>query len=315
MLATAVFTPYVDGVLVVAFAYALVTLGLQTTLASGQFSVTHAALMGLGGYAGGLASKEWEWPFAAALAAGLLMGAVAGLILALLLQRTSGVLLGTVTIAIGQSLAIILRTTDSVFGMETGGTQGLAGIPTKTTLWWAAGVFLVGFAAALAVRRSRVGLAMLALGKDETVARSLGVSLLGTRLWGFGFGGALAGLGGVLIAHNNGIIEPKDLSFASEPLFFIFLMMGGVTTPWGAVVGTFGVWWLQELLRFPWSPDGHFLFLDQQDRYWILGLLLVVMVLFRQQGVVVRRSLRLRPGATSVTAPTSTSTPAPPLPR
>ncbi|MCU1500945.1 MAG: hypothetical protein JWM12_299, partial [Ilumatobacteraceae bacterium] len=50
----ALFTSYVDGVLVVAFAYACVTLGLQLTLASGQFSVTHAALMGLGAYAGGV---------------------------------------------------------------------------------------------------------------------------------------------------------------------------------------------------------------------------------------------------------------------
>ena len=111
----------------------------------------------------------------------------------------------------------------------------------------------MALAAALALRRSRVGLAMLALGQDETVARSLGISLLGTRLWGFAAGGALAGLGGALIAHNNGIVEPKDLSFASEPLFFIFLMMGGLSTPWGAVAGAFGVWWLQELLRFPWS--------------------------------------------------------------
>lgn len=297
------FTPYVDGVLVVAFAYACITLGLQLTLASGQFSVSHAALMGMGGYAGGLASKEWHVPFLLALLIGAAFGALLGSVLALVLQRTSGVLLGTVTIAIGQAIAIIMRNTDSVFGKQIGGSQGLAGIPTKTTLPWAAGGFAVALAAALALRRSRVGMAMLALGKDETVARSLGISLLGTRLWGFGGGGALAGLGGALIAHNNGIIEPKDLSFASEPLFFIFLMMGGVTTPWGAVVGTFGVWWLQELLRFPWSSDGTLGFLDQQDRYWILGLLLVLMVLFRQEGLIVRRTRRRGATAPSVPAP------------
>jgi branched-chain amino acid transport system permease protein len=288
----AVFTPYIDGVLVVAFAYACVTVGLQITLASGQFSVTHAALMGLGAYAGGIATKAWHWPFVASLALGLAVGAAFGAALAILLQRTSGVLLGTVTIAIGQALSIIIRNTTEILGVKTGGSQGLTGIPTKSTLAWASAALAFALVAALTLRRSRVGMAMLALGKDEAVARSLGISQLSTRLWGFAGGGALAGLGGVLIAHNDGVIQPANLSFASEPLFFIFLMVGGVTTPWGAVAGTIGVWWLQELLRFPWTANGHFLFLQQSDRYWILGALLVVAVIFRQQGIVVRRPIR-----------------------
>jgi branched-chain amino acid transport system permease protein len=217
MLASSIFTPYVDSVLVVACAYACVTLGLQLTLASGQFSVAHAALMGLGAYAGGIATKAWHWPFLTSLALGLAVGAFFGAVLAIMLQRTSGVLLGTVTIAVGQSAAIIMRNTTEVFGVKTGGSQGLAGIPTKTTLWWAAGGLLFALGIALSIRRSRVGMAMLALGKDETVARSLGVWQLSIRLWGFAGGGALAGLGGVLIAHNNGIIEPANLSFANEP--------------------------------------------------------------------------------------------------
>jgi len=289
----ALFTPYVDGVLVVAFAYACVTIGLQITLASGQFSVAHAALMGLGGYAGGIATKAWDWPFIAALAFGLLIGGLFGLAFAVVLQRTSGVLLGTVTIAAGQALSIIMRNTTEVFGVKTGGSQGLTGIPTRTTLTWAAGGAAFALLAALVLRRSRAGMGMLALGKDETVARSLGIWQLGTRIWGFGMGGALAGLGGVLLACNNGVVQPAQLSFASEPLFFIFLMVGGLTTPWGALVGAVGVWWLQELLRYPWSSDGHFLFLEQNDRYWILGALLVIVVLFRPYGLIVRRPLRL----------------------
>lgn len=290
----ALFTPYVDGVLVVAFAYGCVTVGLQLTLASGQFSVAHAALMGLGGYAGGIAAKAWGWPFLACLAFGLFIGALFGLAFAVVLQRTSGVLLGTVTIAAGQALSIIMRNTTEIAGVKTGGSQGLTGIPTQTTLAWAAGGIAFSLAVALLIRRSRVGLGMLALGKDETVARSLGVSQLSTRIWGFAGGGALAGLGGVLLASNNGVIQPANMSFANEPLFFIFLMVGGVTSPWGAAVGALGVWWLQEMLRFPWTKDGHVLFLSQSDRYWILGALLVIVVLFRPMGLIVRRPLRLR---------------------
>ncbi|MFT3855330.1 MAG: branched-chain amino acid ABC transporter permease [Ilumatobacteraceae bacterium] len=304
----ALFTPYIDGVLVVAFAYACVTIGLQITLASGQFSVAHAALMGLGGYAGGIATKAWDWPFLASLAFGLLVGGLFGIAFAVALQRTSGVLLGTVTIAAGQALSIVMRNTTEVFGVKTGGSQGLTGIPTKSTLAWAAGGAAFALGAALLLRRSRAGMGMLALGKDETVARSLGVWQLGTRVWGFGMGGALAGLGGVLLAHNNGVIQPANLSFANEPLFFIFLMVGGLTTPWGALAGAVAVWWLQELLRFPWSTDGHFLFLQQNDRYWILGALLVLVVLFRPYGVLVRRPMRFPAAAPSrETSPQTTS--------
>lgn len=288
----ALITPYVDGVLIVACCYAIITLGLQFTLASGQFSVAHAALAGLGGYASGVASINGGWPFPLALLAGIVIGLATGAVLAGILRRTSGVLLGTVTIAIGQSLAIIMRNLDHIGGVDLGGSQGLAGIPPRTSLPWAAGCLVVSLTGVLALRRSTVGLSILAVGNDETVARSLGVSIMSSRLWGFAVGGALAGLGGALVAHNNGIVEPKDLSFASEPLFFIFLMVGGLTTPWGAVFGAFAVWWLQELLRFPWTENGQFLFLDQQDRYWILGVVLVVVVLFRQKGLIVRRPLR-----------------------
>jgi branched-chain amino acid transport system permease protein len=291
--------PYLQSVLVLAFTYSIVTLGLWVTLSSGQFSVAHAALMGLGGYAGGIASVRFGAPFPVALVAGFGVGGLVGAALTLVLARTSGILLGTVTIAIGQAIALIVRNTDAL-----GGSQGYSGIPLRTDLAWAAGCALVALAAVLALRRSRVGLAMLAAERDETVAKSLGVSILAVRLWGFAFGGALAGLGGVLLAHNNGIIEPKELSFASEPLFFIFLMVGGVSTPWGAFAGAIGVWWVQELLRF--GSTGTFLFLDRDDRYWILGLLLVAVVLTRPRGGLVRRPLR-RPGVVPDPVPEAAS--------
>jgi branched-chain amino acid transport system permease protein len=142
----------------------------------------------------------------------------------------------------------------------------------------------------MGIGRSHIGNAILAVGKDETVAASLGISVLRVRVVGFGVGGALAGLGGALLAHNNGLIEPVNLAFSSEPLFFIFLIFGGVGTPWGALLGTFAMWWLQELLRF--GQQGHFLFLAQADRYWVLGLVLIVAVVLRPDGILQRRTVR-----------------------
>lgn len=277
-------TIYAQTVFVLAFTYSIVTLGLYVTLLSGQFSVAHAALMGLGGYGAGIASVRYNAPFLVALMVGCAVGGLTGVAMAVVLRRTSGMLLGTVTIAIGQAISLIVTNIDYL-----GRSQGYSGIPLSTTIWWSGGAAFASLAVVLIGRRSRIGMAMTALGKDETVSQSLGISLLSTRVLGYGIGGALAGLGGALLAHNNGIIEPKDLSFASEPLFFIFLFVGGLSTPWGAFLGAIGMWWFQEVLRF--GDTGHFLFLDQQDRYWILGLMLVVAVLVRPKGVLVRRSI------------------------
>ncbi len=283
-------TQYMQTVFTVALAYSCVTLGLWVTLTSGQFSVAHAAVMGLGGYASGVASVNMHAAFPVALAVGAVAGGAVGVVMAFVLQRTSGMLLGTVTIAIGQAISLIVTNIGYL-----GRSQGFSGIPLRTTIWWSAAGAAFCLAVALLLRRSRAGWELLAAGKDETVAQSLGISILRVRMIGFGVGGLLAGIGGALLAHNNGIIEPKDLAFAAEPLFFIFLFVGGLTTPWGAFLGTLGMWWFQELLRF--GDSGKFLFLDQQDRYWILGLVLVLVVLQRPKGVLVRRSVLWKPGA------------------
>ncbi|MEY4437595.1 MAG: hypothetical protein RL249_7 [Actinomycetota bacterium] len=275
-------TPYAADIFVVAFTYALVTLGLYLTLLSGQFSVAHASLMGIGGYMGGWATTQWGLPFPVAIVLGGFAGAAGGLFIAFTLQRTSGILLGTVTIAIGQSFSLMAQNWQAI-----GGSQGLGGIPLYSTLPYATFLLVVGLAAVLFVQRTNFGWQVLAAGRDETVAKSLGISIMSVRYYGYGFGGFLAGLGGVLLAHHNGVIDPNNLSFASEPLFFIFLVLGGYSSAWGAVAGAVGVTWLMELLRF---GGGKFLFLDQQDRPWLLGLVLVIVLIISPDGAIRRRS-------------------------
>jgi branched-chain amino acid transport system permease protein len=75
-------------------------------------------------------------------------------------------------------------------------------------------------------------------------------------------------------------VSPDDLSFAVEAQLLLFVVLGGMTSPFGAVVGAFGVTAGTELLRF-----------TQLDRAWILGLLLTVTALVRPQGLVTRRPI------------------------
>ena len=290
-----------------ACAFSLVTLGLYVTISSGQFSVAHAALMGVGGYAAGIATVNWNQAFPVALLAGAAAGALLGLAIAFVLQRTSGILLATVTIAVGQAIALTIQNVPSL-----GGSQGYTGIPIRTTVSWAIALTVVAFALILGLLRTRIGLEFLAVRCDETVSKALGISILATRLWGFGLGGLLAGLGGGLIAHQNGLIQPSELSFAQEPKFFIYLVIGGFTSPWGALLGTLAMYYVQEvILRFGESSTLTIFgvhALDYKDRFWILGLLLIVVVLTRPRGVFVRRSLRWRGPREIAPVPTTENT-------
>jgi branched-chain amino acid transport system permease protein len=278
--------------LVYAFSYSLVTMGLFVTLSSGQFSAAHGALMGLGGYAAAVSTVSYHLPFGVALVIGALFAGLVGIVFAVLLTRTTGLLLGTVSIALGQAISLAVQNVGSL-----GGSQGYTGVPIKTTLGLAITLACVAVIGLALLQRTALGQSFLAVNRDETVARSLGISVRTVRLVGFGLGGLLAGLGGGLITHAAGLIQPAQLSFASEAQFFIFLVIGGFASPWGAFIGTLLVYYVQEvLLRFGNSGDlvlfGHAI-LSYQDRFWVLGLIMTVLVLTRPSGLIPRQRSRL----------------------
>jgi branched-chain amino acid transport system permease protein len=277
----ALLSQYTQSVLTTGAMFAIAGMGLYVTLSSGQFSVVHAALMGLGGYAAGVGSVELGCSYVVSLLIGALAGGFVGVLLGVLLHKMDGMLLGIATLAIGQAIALTVVNIDYL-----GGSVGYAGVPLRTTFssaWLILGLAMAGL---MYMRRTRFGLAVLAVGKDATVAEALGISAFVMRVWAFGVGGALAGLAGAMLIQFVGLIQPNDLAFPAEVQLFIYVVVGGLTTPWGAAVGAVGILWLLEALRF-----------SVLDRYWILGLILVVVVLVRPKGLLVRRSIAVQPEA------------------
>lgn len=280
-------SPYAEGVFVSGGIFAIATIGLYVTITSGQVSVMHQALVGVGGYAAGVASVQLGLPLVGSLLFGLVAGALVGGVVALLLREMNGMVLGVATIAIGQALSLIAANIP-----QLGGSLGYTGISLQTTLTWVVGILIIVMAGLSWLRHTHFGLALLAVGKEPAVAEALGMSATFVRVWAFGVGGALAGIAGGLQAHWLSLQEPTALGFAYEALLFMYLIIGGVGSPWGALVGAVGVTWLLEALRFTGSA-----------RYWILGLVLVVVIILRPQGLIARRSLRAegedptRPGA------------------
>lgn len=278
---------YWASVLTTATILSIAAVGLQITLRSGQFSVVHAALMGLGGYLSGYAARDWGVGFLPGLVLASAVGALVGVLIAALLLRLGGLTLGIATLAIGEGIVIIANT------FFPGRADGLIGVPLHTTLPVALGFLALVMLIATRLRAGTSSLSMIASGGDHLAASSLGISTTRVKLWGFGVGGAIAGLAGGLNVFFLGLIIPHDLGFALEMQLLLFVIIGGRATIWGPVLGAFFVTLGTEMLR-----------VATLDRYWILGLLLVVIVLWRPEGVLPRIPLRFGvPLRTALLAP------------
>lgn len=276
---------YWDSIFTTAAILAIASVGLQITIQSGQFSVFHGAMMGMGGYAAGYSAVKYDLPFIPGLALASVVGAAAGVLVSALLLRLAGLTMGIATLAIGEGMVIVAN---SFFPGEA---AGLIGVPLETDFAGAMVVLVAVILIATRLRASSNYVAHVASGNDAVAATSVGIPSARVRLWGFGIGGAIAGLAGGLSVFRLGLIVPTDLGFTLEVQLLLFVIIGGRATIWGPVLGAFAITCGTEGLRQ--------VNLDL-DRFWILGALLVLIMLLRPEGVLLRRHLRF--GGTQLSA-------------
>jgi branched-chain amino acid transport system permease protein len=269
-------TGYLTDVLVIAGIQAIVAIGLYITLASGQFSTAHAALMGVGAYASGYVSVRWHLPLVAALAVGVFAAAAVGGAMGALVIRLDDLYLGIATLAFGETLSILARNISAV-----GGADGLEGVPLVTEPWMVAATIVVLLYGLHRLRYSRLVLGLDAVRTDRIAAASLGLPVRALRIGAFALGGSIAGLGGCFYVHYIGLIEPRDLNFAQEVNLFLFVIVGGINSYWGPLLGSVTVASLIETLRAFTSM-----------RYVLLGGILAILMVVRPNGVLGRRPYR-----------------------
>jgi branched-chain amino acid transport system permease protein len=235
---------YLLSALVLGGIYAIVILGLVLlTGLSGQYSLGHAAFFGLGAYASALLSQAGLMPALAGVVAVLLTTAIAALI-SIPLVHLRGYYLAVATLAYGLIVASMLNGWRSL----TQGPSGLGEIPPlgigpfvfrgdSANYWLAWGIAFLCMWGALNLWRSRMGQAMLAVKRDEISAAALGISVARIKVQIFAVSAALAALGGTLYAHYVSFIAPER--FGMVPSFELLLaaLLGGVGTPYGAIVG------------------------------------------------------------------------------
>ena len=256
---------------------------------SGQISFAHAAFWGIGAYTTALLTLHTSTPHLVVMLAAFAVTAVLGLLTGLPAIKISGDYLFIVTVALNFIFLDVVSQNQSL-----GGSVGLAGIPRFSIGGWEAAspkamyfVVLVAvtvvIAATWVLTTSRFGKVMEAVRDDPIAAVSAGISPTPVRVVAFAFGAGIAGVSGSLLAHFLVFVGPGSFGVDQSLLVFEMVIIGGLGTIRGSLLGAILLIGLPELLR------------PLQDyRLGLGGLAAVIMMIARPQGLLGRVTITRR---------------------
>jgi branched-chain amino acid transport system permease protein len=224
---------------------ALLALSLSVSLQAGQLALAQAAFMGIAAYVSAILAIDAHWPLIATILAAMLVSTAVAAILAYPVRRLRGVFLAIATIGFGE----IIRVFANNFSI-TGGAEGLSSIPNDATTPVIYGALVLVALVLFMLSRTKFALAATLVREDEYAARGVGVDVGTIRTLSLALGGAIAGLGGALYAHASFFITPSDFGFARMEQILVWCVIGGVTSPLGAVLGAAILSVLPEIIRF-----------------------------------------------------------------
>ncbi|WP_222129945.1 branched-chain amino acid ABC transporter permease [Bordetella genomosp. 13] len=272
---------YVQYVINMILVYGLAALGFNIVLGYlGQLAFANTAFFGIGAYAFGIVMERYGLPFWAALPVSALCGALAGLLVGLPALRLRGYYLAIVTLAFGE----LLRWGYIHGDTWTHGSSGLA-VPALDLpgagLGYAAQVYylIVVVVAAMLwatanLLRSRVGRAWVAIRENEFAAASLGFSPRHYKVAAFVWSGVVTGVAGGLFAALIGRIAPESFNLHQLLLQFAIVMVGGLGSMTGSLLGALLLTAAPEVLRnFPGAEE------------IVFSLLLIAVLLFMPNGL------------------------------
>jgi branched-chain amino acid transport system permease protein len=296
--------------------YVLIALGLNVVLGqAGLLDLGYVGFFAIGAYTMGILTVKhfswggWLWLLAVILAVVITM--LLGVALGAPTLRLRGDYLAIVTLGFGEIIRIIAKEF-SFFGAA----EGISGIKSMPSFLWffndfhqsgrlegqqeSRWLWTIGVTVVLAVifllkrlETSRVGRAWTAIREDEDAAELMGVPTFNFKLWAFAIGAAVGGLGGAFYTTRNSAIYQDQFEIEKSVLFLAAVVLGGLGNRYGAVLGGFLVAYIPERIRgiLPDAWEDKYTTLANLDkfRYLFFGLVLVVMMIFKPQGLLPRR--------------------------
>jgi len=275
---------------------------------TGQVSLGQAGFMAIGAYISAILTQKFGIPFAVALIVGGVIAGNIGIVVGFPALRIKGIYLLLLTLGFSEIVSVIALSWEYV-----GGAQGFRNISFNPfTLAYVLGIIVILLLFFARIERSSLGRAMDSIHQDETAAEVMGIDVVRIKLLAFGLGAMLAGLAGALYAHHATFMDSTTFNIMLSVEILVFVVVGGGSTYWGPVFGAIVLNAIPEFLRalrewlelipvewtnfYPVNRAYDFLhgFLDFENakRLIAYGVILILMMIFRPDGLLTRDSLR-----------------------
>lgn len=292
----AAFTEYVQRIILLAGINIILAVGLNLINGTtGQFSIGHAGFMAVGAYSAAFIGVKLAGPvhgalgsgpladaviFNSALLAGALFAGITGLIVGMPSLRLRGDYLAVVTLGFGEIIRILFNNA-TFLGSATGYFgDDPSGLPAYTSFFW---VFAWVAAIVVAIHNltfSQTGRSLTAIREDEIAAEAMATPTTRLKVTAFAISAAAAGIAGGLFAHMQAGVRPEDFRFEKSIDMIVMIIVGGLGSISGAILGGIFVAVSLELMRDL-----------QQYRLVLYALLLILIMLVRPQGLLGTREL------------------------
>ena len=247
---------------------------------TGQFSLGHAGFMAIGAYSTALVTMRWDnvFGFVGGLLLGGVIAALVGFLIGLPTLRLRGDYIAIATLGMAEIIRILLQNFEF-----TNGAAGLSPVPQHMDWTW---FFILTVGSVMLIGnfiRSRQGRDAIAVREDEIAAESIGVNTTRSKVLAFTIGAFFGGIAGGMYASYFYVIKPEQFGFLKSIDILVIVVLGGLGSLSGSVIAAFLLAIISTLLQpFPGV------------RMILYALLLIVIMIFRPQGLLGNRELSLR---------------------
>lgn len=260
---------------------------------TGQFSLGHAGFMAVGAYASSWLTLTFGYilgtntlgtttMYVAALVAGGLGAALAGLAVGIPSLRLRGDYLAIVTLGFNEIIKGVIQNAEPL-----GAQRGLGGMIQHTNLFWTFAFASITIYVVLNLVHSTYGSGFLAVRDDEIAAEAMGINTTKYKVLAFTIGAFFAGVAGGLYAHYKQFVHPEGFNFLRSVDIVVMVILGGMGSTGGvvlaAIILTILPEWLRAVSDYPWLPQ--WLREIAENRMILYSLLLIILMLTRPQGL------------------------------
>ncbi|HLW28779.1 MAG TPA: branched-chain amino acid ABC transporter permease [Kiloniellales bacterium] len=280
-------------------------MSLSLSLQYGQTGLVNLGQVGffmVGAYVSAIGSTILGWPIALAFVAGVLGGALFGVLMALPIGNLRQDYWAIVTIAAAELVRVIFLNTN-LGSPYVGASYGITGIPSPLQgvlggpyygyyyLALVAACLLGCYLVVQWVSRSPFGRVLKAIRESDEVAQALGKNVRAARIWTMAIGGAIAGLGGALFSHFLGFIDPTYFMPLETFLVWAMVILGGAGNHLGALAGAIIIQLLYNGTRFIGFGE-EYASLGASLRMVLIGVLIILVILYLPRGILPERRRR-----------------------